>query len=378
MKHIYILLSVALLAVSCTQESVPVGTEAGVELSIVPSVTQPSETRSPVFGTYDSATGKYYLPNGSTFGLYICEHHTGSYTDGSNPYNEYALHYNNIVAVRNNNGVWNYSYFGYTGFPTLFLTPRDEEHDGITDVTADIFAYAPYQEDGTPEAVSFSIPGATDVMYAAENGVSNLYIDPANSADPRIVDGHLIVPLTFKHALSLLEFDIVRKNDQINHPGGDGNTGRSTNGYTLQSIRLDRKDGGHPLHVSGTMNAMKGGELTGLTDAETISISQSVGVGSATSLTNPARAYILQVPSQAGETYSDGDYTFTFTFSGQTFPSTFTLLREHIRHADGTTYGFQPGYRYTFHFVIDNYVHFEGVTIGEWETVTEPLLQTEI
>ena len=393
MKHIYILLSAASLAlVSCSQKPDPVGTRAGLELNIAPAVTQSAETRSPVFGTYDSATGKYYLPNGTTFGLYICDHHTGSYTDGSNPYHAYAPLFNNIRAVKNN-GAWNYNYTdpeNNSAFPRLYIFPPDDDNDGVTDKTADIFAYAPYQQSGTPEAVTFSITQGTDVMYAAENGVDNLVIDAADPTNARIVDGHLEVPLTFKHALALLEFDISLKNGEINHPGGDGSTGRTANGYTLESIRIDRKEGGHPLYVSGSMNAMKGGELTSLTEAGTVTVSGAtlgrhytapdsrINISAVNTETNPAKAYILQVPSQAGETYADGDYTFTFRFSGQTFPSTFTLLREHIRHADGTTYGFQPGYRYTFKFTIDNYIHFEGVTVGEWETVTEPLMQTEI
>lgn len=396
MKPIHTLLSLALLAVvSCSQESVPGGTRTGLELNIAPAVSQSTETRAAVFGTYDSGTGKYYLPNRTTFGLYICDHHTGSYTDGSNPYAEYAPFYKNIKAARNTSGVWNYNYSdpeNNSAFPKLFLYPPDDNNDGVTDKTADIFAYAPYQEAGTPESVAFSITAATDVMYAAENGVSNLDIDAASLSAPGVLDGFtsLYVPLTFKHALSLLEFDISLKNPQYNHPGGDGSTDRTANGYTLEYIRIDRKEGGHPLYVSGSMNAMKEGELTGLTEAASVTVSggllgphytdpnSPLTVSAANTQTNPTKAYILQVPSQAGDTYADGDYTFTFRFSGQTFPSTFTLLREHIRHADGTTYGFQPGYRYTFKFVIDNYVHFEDVTVGEWETVTEPLMQTEI
>ena len=127
------------------------------------------------------------------------------------------------------------------------------------------------------------------------------------------------------------------------------------------------------------MNAMTGGTLSGLTAADELSVGSGMGVGAGNTSTAPARSYVLQVPSQEGDAaYSDGDYTFEFHFSGQTYPVTFTLLREHIRHADGTTYGFQPGYRYTFKFEIDNYVHFEGVTVGEWETVEEPIHQTEI
>ena len=134
------------------------------------------------------------------------------------------------------------------------------------------------------------------------------------------------------------------------------------------------------------MNAMTGGTLYGLEDAASVTVSSlaphnggsiTIGSGNYSSETS-AKAYVLQVPSQTGETYADGDYTFEFRFSGQTFPVTFTLLREHILHADGVTCGFQPGYRYTFKFEIDNYVHFEDMTVGEWETVEEPIHQTEI
>ena len=395
MKQRYIIIPLALaLAVSCTRDPRPGVVGTGIELSIDPVVSQSSETRAAVFGNYDSGTGTYRLPNRTSFGLYICDHHTGSYTDGSNPYTEYAPFYTNIRAYRNDSGVWVFNYSdpeNNSSFPKLFLIPPDDDNNGVTDKTADIFAYAPYQEAGTPESVAFSIPGATDVMYAAENGVNNIDIDAAAIPAPGVLDGFtsLYVPLTFKHALSLLEFDISLKNPQYNHPGGDGSTDRTTNGYTLEYIRIDRKEGGHPLYVSGSMNAMKEGELTSMTEAASVTVSGSalgrhqtttvsLTVGAANTQTNPAKFYILQVPSQAGETYADGDYTFTFRFSGQTFPSTFTLLREQIRHADGTTYGFQPGYRYTFKFVIDNYIHFEGVTVGEWETVTEPLMQTEI
>ena len=225
-------------------------------------------------------------------------------------------------------------------------------------------------------------------MFAAENGVDNLDIDPADlDANPRFTQNGplgrtLEVSLTFTHALALLEFDFWVKNRWYNHPDENGNA----LGYTLNSIKVTRREGGHPLYTSGKMNAMRSGLLYDLTESASVTVSGlaphnggTITVGSGNySPGTAAKAYILQVPSQAGETYSDGDYTFEFHFSGQTYPVTFTLLREHIRHADGTTYGFQPGYRYRFKFEIDNYVHFEGVTVGEWETVEEPIHQTEI
>lgn len=338
------------------------------------------------------------LPNQSSYGLFICDHYTGTYGDGNNPYDEYALRYRNIQAYRS--GGWSYKFFGYTsGFPKLFLSPKDDDRDGVTDENADIFAYAPWMEGLTRlEEIPFCISDAVDVMYAEENThpTTNKDIDPAT--DSRITaagsDGfqHLEVPLHFRHALALLEFDLRLKNGQYNYPDPVGNG--PTVPYTLNHIRIVRKEGGHPLYASGTMDAMGCGALSNLVKASgnTLTVSNlaphpggTVTVGPGTTPSNPARAYILQVPSQTGESYGagggDGDYTFHFHFSGQEFPVTFTLLKEHLREAgagEGEDVVFKPGYRYTFKFVIDNYIHFEGLTIDEWETVADPIDKIEI
>lgn len=377
-KYLTLLTLACLVWVACTREPiVPAEQSESVELDLAPAILQVAETRQATFG---DANGK--MPNRSSYGLFICDHHTG----GGNSYTEYALRYNNIQVARDVS--WKYFFFGYIdGFPFLFITPKDENRDGVTDISADIFAYAPYQQSvTTPESVPFSVTGAVDAMFAAENSdpVTNKNINPAT--DSRITVGtdggkHLYVPLTFTHALALLEFEIRFKNNDYDHPFGPG----PTNNYQLDYIQIDRRDGGHPLYASGKMNAMDNGFLFDLVVASGNTLTVSGPMLGRHLTTDPlivspyatTKAYILQVPSQAGETYTDGDYTFTFKFSGQEFPVKFTLLKSHIRHTDGTTYGFQPGYRYTFKFMIDNYVHFEGVTIGEWETVTTPF-QTEI
>lgn len=380
-KYLILLILFCAVAAACKQEPVPEAEVNGIALEFDPAVSQVPSTRQTIFG---DASGR--MPNRSSYGLFICDHYTGT----SNPYSEYALRYNNIHAFRNGSGVWSYTYYGYTNsFPILYMIPKDENRDDVTDVNADIFAYAPWQESvTTPESVPFSIASAVDAMYAAENShpTTNKDIDPAT--DSRITaagsDGfrHLDVPLTFKHALSLLVFDLSLKNPDYNHPLSDDFT---TNKYSLEYIQVDRKEGGHPLYASGTMNAMNEGALSDLVAENSIRVSDSNLASHYTDHTiklqvspnSHTLAYILQVPSQAGETYADGDYTFTFKFSGQVFPAKFTLLRSQLRHSDGSTYGFQPGYKYTFKFVIDNYIHFEGVTIGEWDTVEGPF-QTEI
>lgn len=386
MKAKYLILLSVICAgmTACTREPAPKGPETGLVLHFDPTVPPSPGTRQTVFG---DASGK--MPNRSSYGLFICE--------SGNPYQEYLSGYNNIRAYRDGSGKWGYTYGIYSGFPTLLLLPQDKDGDGIKDHDADIFAYAPWQETvTTPESVPFSVESAVDVMYAAENGsaTTNKGIDPA--ADGRITSGadgfrHLDVPLTFTHALSLLVFDFTLRNDEYNHPMGNS----QANPYVLDYIRVIRKEGGHPLYVSGTMDAMAGGTLAGLVPAAENRMTltgktlrqhyedkerseASLRVYPAPNQLEPARAYILQVPSQAGETYADGDYTFEFGFSGQDFPVTFTLLESHLKQAGEASFqGFQPGYKYTFHLKIDNYVHFEGLTISGWDSVEEPF-QTEI
>ena len=367
------LAATALFSNSCTVANQP---EQGgvVQLQITPGIASAPKTRGVVFPAASNA-----MPNRSSFGLFVCDHYNYS-GGGSNPYTEYAARYNNIRAYRNDSGNWRYNYSGYTDFEMLYLAAKDADRDGMTDITADIFAYAPYQEDlATLEAVPFSISGAVDVMYAEQNTDpdNNKNIDPAAYSQAPY-NGHLPVPLTFRHALSLLEFDFTVKNENYEHPMDPA----STQGYRLQSIQLTKKHPSAHLYSSGTMNAMNEGALSDLTPADAITVSFLTPNGSNygyIDFTSTAQAYFLQVPTQAGDAgYADGDYEFTFTFSGQTFPVKFTLLREHIKHSDNVTYGFQPGCKYTFHFIIDNYIHLEGVTIGEWETVDTPVQKTEI
>lgn len=366
-KILYILVLASLACNLPACQKAPRAEQQGILVDINPTVAEMPATKHVIFPGESNGSGGYYMPNNSNFGLYVCDHHTGSYTDGSNPYNEYTKRYNNIQVSRGS-GIWYYNYIGYAAFTTLYIVPKDEDEDGVTDNTCDFFAYAPYQNGVIPDSVPFTIAGFVDAMYPEQNGVSNLNIDPADYL-PAPYNGHLPVALTFHHALALLEFDFRLKNPNYEHPMDP--TG--THGYTLNSIRVSRQ-GGH-LYSSGRMNAMRSGELSSLTDVSSITCGYNVGVSVNS---NPAIAYMLQVPTRPGEDYQDGDYVFTFTFSGQTFPVTFTLLREHLRHGTSSTYGFLPGYKYTFSFLIDNYIHFEGVTVGEWETVTAPAMQTEI
>ena len=74
----------------------------------------------------------------------------------------------------------------------------------------------------------------------------------------------------------------------------------------------------------------------------------------------------------------DDELSFIFTLAnGETFLP-FVLKKEHVKHSDHS-YGFQAGYTYTFHFTLDNYVYFNGLTIDEsWSPADTDLTPEEI
>ena len=78
---------------------------------------------------------------------------------------------------------------------------------------------------------------------------------------------------------------------------------------------------------------------------------------------------VLLVPGEIGPT---DELTFTFTANGQTLQP-FVLTRDRVAHGDGITFGLQPGYIYTYHFTMDNYVFFDGFTVStDWTTPASP------
>lgn len=382
-RHITVLL-IALVILSCTREN-PVQEEGRVRVNVVPGVNNAIPvTKEAIFPTETNGSGDYMMPLNSSYGMFICEHHSGSYTDGSNPYTEHAERYNNIRAVRSNTpeygDCWLYNYSGYSSFPTLFLVSR------LDGVTADFFAYAPFKEDmATPEEIPFVLNLQPDLMYAAENPhpTQNKDINPLSYVSPG--PGYVDVPMTFTHALSLLEFNFSLKHTTSEHPEDTP----STTSYALQSITVSKGNPSAHLYTSGKMNALTGGTLSDLAERDELELPveklfgpevryTDIAAQVTLSVTHPVRVNLMLVPTQPGEEYADGDYVFNFVLSGQPFTTSYSLLRSHLLHDDGVTYGFKPGYRYKFNFIVDNYLHFDGVEIGEWTQVINPLIQSEI
>lgn len=356
-KSINILFILVFVCLSCGKAGLDADlNQEGVRLNISESILS-VETKGPILP--GQIGGENQFPVKSSYGLFICDH----VSEGSNPYNEHAPEYNNIkVHNPNNANKWLFSYDedDKSGFPVLFLVGKKDDADNS--VCADIFAYAPYNKDvTTPEYIEFAISTQSDVMYAIQNSDPdvNKNINPLGEASE--VD----VPLTFAHALTLLEFNVELKNDKYNHPEGNGNV----KGYIIEKIKVTKNAAADvPLYSGGTLNAING-ELTPKDDVESMTVKCKYDVKN-----NKIKTYLLLVPTEP----DDDEYIFSFYLNDVLLNSVFELKKEHLRHGDSDVYGFKPGYKYTFNFVIDNYIHFTGVEFGEWTTVQEPIYKIEI
>ena len=354
-----ILALIALLSVSCRMSDNDGSIrQKGVYLNIQSTI-KTDETKAAISGTQ--------LPNGATFGLFICDHHASS---EPNPYREHSPQYNNIQAQRSNLK-WMYSYAGYKSFPTIFVLEKLNENDDP--IKADIFAYAPFLQDITnPEAIPFDINQQKDLMYAVENNdhAANKNIDPAASGT------QIDIPLTFAHAFALLEFKILLKNEQYNHPDGNGDAVRSQ--LTNIKVRKNSSKNADEIHLysTGIMNAIDG-SLSSLQEASYLDFSKgSIGIDNKDSSggRKMIAARMLLVPAEP----DDDEYIFSFTFDKATFNTEFFLKKEHLRHGTTDLFGLKAGYKYTFNFELDNYLRFKDVSFGEWTTVEEPIYEIEI
>ncbi len=354
----YILALFTLLSVSCIKSDNDGSIrQKGVYLNIQSSI-RTDNTKAAISGTQ--------LPNGATFGLYICDHHASS---EPNPYSEHSPQYNNIKAQRTNTK-WMYSYAGYEAFPTIFVLEKlDKNNDPIK---ADIFAYAPYDKDiKSLESIPFNINQQKDLMYAIENS------NPAanKSINPAAYGSQIDIPITFAHAFALLEFRILLKNGQYNHPDGNGTVAKCQLSNITVRKNSDKSADEIHLYSTGTMNAIDG-SLSSLQEADYLDFNKgSIGISDTSSSgRRTIIARVLMVPAEP----DDDDYIFSFVIDNTTINTRFVLKKEHLRHGATDQYGLKAGYKYTFNFELDNYMHFKDVSFGEWTTVEEPIYEIEI
>lgn len=383
-KTVICIIIPTLLFVSCQGDPMPGPRETVVNID-ASLVEADLATKMPITGT---SFPDYYLGSNAysgmgTYGIFVCKHGTTDRANAhkTNSYNLRALY---------TSGRWYYFYVSSlsdgqvssVGTNNLTLTPRDNSEE-----TADLYAYAPYiygAYSAGPTAIPYSIARASrdqiDLMYAEENKAT--FDDETDDQDGNenlnpLSETPLNATFIFKHAFSLLAFRFKLRNDA----SVEGALGTGTN-YDMTDITVTLNP--HPtnpkakLYRSGTFNAITGSFNNGGAEATSLSIatfeSGSYDHFIISSASSYATAYIMLVPTDV----SDNELVFTFTVNGHTLQPFYLQASQLTRYENntpvpGSAGKLEGGYKYTFNFTLDNYLYFDGFSVGEWTTPTDPL-----
>lgn len=347
-RSLYLFLGVFLAVSACSKPARVVHTEAVVE--IMTAVDGEVSVKGPLSTTVEN------------YGIFACLHE-----DIPAVFEPFKVGTYNVRA--------NAGSFSYVANPTdgaldakssgkFVLTARADVSE-----SADLYAYAPWTQDaylGGPTQIPFTI--GTDLMYAEQNlpgyvpgaepDKKNTELNPALDTPP------LKATFYFKHAMARLVFKFKLKNEPTT--------------YVITHITARDNDpagGSATLYSSGTFNAVTGTFNSDLVETtENVKLVSSL-YGTVSSATTEATISMLIVPTPVSV---DDELSFIFTLAnGETFLP-FVLKKEHVKHSDHS-YGFQAGYTYTFHFTLDNYVYFNGLTIDEsWSPADTDLTPEEI
>lgn len=336
-------------ASACTKQ--PAG-EQGAVVEIRTAIEgATADTKTIVTGTdFPSWNGRADEPAG-TFGIFSCVHEDVP--------SEYAAHKPATYNMRGykSGSSLRYHYVATAGSGTLegeysnrfILTQRKD------DKTADLYAYAPWTVDAWasgPTAIPFETVKQWDWMYAVEN--DRPYLTPIDANDRENSDldpagTDLKASFYFRHAMAQVRFEFRLLNTPTD--------------YLVRLASVTRSSGA-PLYSAGTFNAITGA-LENLEETDSLTPDLHEWIRS----TSPTAISILLVPGEIGPT---DELTFTFTANGQTL-TPFVLTRDRVAHGDGVTFGLQPGYIYTYHFTMDNYVFFDGFSVStDWTTPASP------
>ena len=357
LQHILLLAALLAAAAACTKQGPASGrgpyTESVVHIS---AIIDDASAATKSTHAFDAR----YNPN---YGILTCVHGT---------YDRFGERWYNVRANRRTATAgsdpdtyyypqgWGYNYTLSDGTPETGTTdgsnefilverPRASETDPT--VTADLYAYAPWNQSVfslQPTAIPFT--RGTDLLYADENrpdyspsGAGNAGLDPTV--------GNLSATFTFQHAMARLLFRFKLRNEGSY--------------IVVQSVTI-AKTPSAPASVelweSGNFNAVTGTFLDDASKqtAESVSAGLSAEVKSSTGWGSAAA---LLVPTQIT---GDDQLTFTFKANGQTLPP-YTLKLAHVKHQGEDVYGFQAGYTYTFDFLLDNYLYFNGFNVStQW------------
>lgn len=289
------------------------------------------QTRSAYSGTT--------FANGRTMGLCVCKHESGT----PSLFEPHQLGYGNIKVTCTNNSGNAWSFYNSATKATssfLYLTTRKDS------ATADVYAYTPYLENlNDMNAIPVDFSKNQDLMWATQNGVGNLDLDPASNAQ-------IPVTLQFQHVLSRIRVGFILENSGSNH--------------VIDYITLKKTGAAStPIYSGGDFSVMTGA-LTNLVEAQSDSVKITLGGTDSRyenyGLFNSNTAYsyfdYLLYPT---DYQADDDLTLVFSIDG--FRHEYSIKKQDVCHSDNVTYGFKAGYSYDFQFLFDNYVHLKDITI---------------
>ena len=291
------------------------------------------------FATRGAVTGNSFA-NGNTYGLFFCKHHDAS-ADGTDSFETYGSGLDNVQAYKASSG-WQYYLSGRSTYLNNVYILQNEDGD-----TFDCYAYAPYISSvTTPEAIPFILTDQNDIMWAVENQMSDTNKDISVDGEPKTIKLH------FLHALSLLTLKFTLLDN-------------TTSSSSLTKVSIKRSEtAATPFYSSGTFNAITGQFIP--------SSLQTLGNGDEcpfeySSSIKPTETLTIQILVMPAELQADDDIEFLFGIDSHDMPVTYKIKRNDVLHSDGTTYGFQAGFNYTFNFVYDNYIRLSEVTIqSDW------------
>ena len=237
------------------------------------------------------------------------------------------------------------------------------------DKTADLYAYSPYIPSAYfsgPEAIPFT--RNLDLKYAVQNNPATpdpKYTDSPNPGTPDPNPNHHLNPASgselsatfdFRRMMAALVFSFT-----LDTPNN------TTMRVYLDSIEDANPSGGAVLYTGGTFNAITGTFNSGM--GTTDKLTSNLGY---CDVSDAGGAFsITLVPTTVT---ADDELIFTFSTGGHTLPP-FKLKVSQVTHVApdprAGQVGFLAGYKYTFHFTLDNYVRFDGFDIKSWGSVVE-------
>lgn len=305
--------------------------------------------------------------SGETIGLFVYYGQTGVY-----PHTSLLLYndaYKNIKATRltaaGSKGNWKYKFNESDSdsefYDFYFMSPSlDVLGQGLT-----IYAYAPFIKgvesiESIPFTLGGNYNGLIDLMYARQNqDATNACLRPEGDKQP--------VTLNFRHSLALLNFRLKCKYAP---------TTMTVDAITLQ--KTSDREGDTPLYVSGKYNALRNEfyELQHGPVKTNYRYSNTTNEFDSQNYSDYLFTLVPSLPVDPSELvdsednplvpYVDESYEVVFTLNGHTLEYRYKIRAEDLLPEGGNgTPVFEAGKTYTFNFIVDNYIHLDGVNVSD-------------